>query len=113
MSEAMTSQGATLPAHPRAEICRETIELFMSHGIGAHCRFVQRGGWFTTELTTKDKLFSWNQDHGGYFKRYSTDLDSWQYRDYDDFCRIMRSPELYAEICTDNIRIYKHRDHSV
>lgn len=113
MLEATTVGANSLHSHPRAGVCKEIIELFVSQDIGTYCRFVQQDGWFNIEPSTPEKLFSWNHVHGGYFKRFSTDLATWRNRDYEDFCRILRSPELFTEICSDNIRIYKHRDHSV
>lgn len=113
MSESMTLGATTLPTHPRTGMCKELLELFMSRSIGAYCRFVRDGRRFIIEPTTSEKLFSWNLMHGGYFRRFSRDMSIWKYTDYDAFCRQLRSPELYAEICSDNIRIYKHRDFPV
>ena len=113
MSEDAITGTITHPEHPRARTYKELIELFVSHKIGSLCRFAQEGGWFTIERTTTEKLFSWNLLHGGYFRRFSTDFSLWRNRDYDDFSRLLRSPEFYVEICSDNIRIYKHRDFSV
>ena len=113
MSEDAIMGAITTPKHPRAVTYKDLIDLFVSHKICSLCRFVQAGGWFDIELTTKEKLFSWNILHGGYFRRFSTDFSLWRNRDYDDFSQLLRSPEFYVEICSGNIRIYKHRDFSV
>ncbi len=111
MSELATTE--VIVPHPREGMCKELFGFFVRHNIGAYCRFAHDGGGFILELTTLEKLFSWNLTHGGYFRRFSKDLSTWRNVDYDNFCRQLKSPEFYAEICTDNIRIYKHRDFSV
>ena len=112
MSEDAISGTTRLSEHPRAGTCKELIGCFLNHKTGSLCRFMQESGWFNVERTTTEKLFSWNHAHGGYFRRFSTDISQWRNRDYDDFFRLLKSPEFYVEICTDNIRIYKHRDFS-
>ncbi len=112
MSEAITAGTNALLTHPRGGMCKEMIELFVSQGIGAYCRFAHQGGGFNIERTTKEKLFSWNLTHGGYFRRFSTEFSVWRNRDCDALCRLLKSPEFFAEICIDNIRIFKHRDFS-
>lgn len=110
MSEHALEGTIVPPTHPRQGMCKELLEQFMSHGIGAYCRFTQDGRGFIIELSSIEKLFSWNLTHGGYFRRFSSEIRIWRNSDFDAFARQLRSPEFFAEICPDNIRIYKHRD---
>ena len=113
MSEDAVTGTTTTLEHPCAKKYNELIDNLVSYKIDSICRFTQVGGRFNVELSTREKLFSWKLAHGGYFKRFSADLRTWNNRDYDAFCRQLSSPEFYVEICGDNIRIYKHRDFSV